>query len=70
MGVSNKLDKTRATRAAGAGTTRYMSPEQLDGKLTFKVDIWSFGCVLLQYSTGRRPFDDVENDAAVCMKIF
>ena len=47
MGVSNKLDKTRATKAAGAGTTRYMSPEQLDGKLTFKVDIWSFGCVLL-----------------------
>jgi serine/threonine protein kinase len=27
MGVSNKLDKTRATRAAAAGTTRYMSPE-------------------------------------------
>ena len=70
MGVSNKIDKTRATRAATAGTTRYMSPEQLDGKLTFKVDIWSFGCVLLQYATGRRPFDDIENEAAVCMKIF
>ena len=47
LGVSSKIDQTKATRAAGGGTTRYMPPEQIDGKLSFKVDIWSFGCVLL-----------------------
>ena len=70
LGVSNHLDKTKATRAAANGTTRYMSPEQLDGKLSFKVDIWSLGCVLLEFATGLKPFSDIQNDAAVCMKIF
>jgi serine/threonine protein kinase len=51
LGISNTLDKTRATNAASHGTPRYMSPEQLDGKLSFKVDIWAFGCVLLQFCT-------------------
>ena len=35
LGISNRLDKTKATRAAACGTTRYMSPEQLNGKLSF-----------------------------------
>jgi serine/threonine protein kinase len=47
LGVSNKLEKTRATKAANAGTLRYMSPEQLNGSLSFKTDIWAFGCVML-----------------------
>jgi serine/threonine protein kinase len=56
FGVSNILEKTRATRAANCGTIRYMSPEQLDGKLTIKIDIWGFGCVLLEMILGREPF--------------
>lgn len=47
-----------------------MSPEQLNGCLSFKVDVWAFGCVLLQFCTGLRPFDDISNDVAMCMKIF
>ena len=47
FGVSTRFDKTRATRAAQAGTLRYMPPEQLNGSLSFKTDIWAFGCVLL-----------------------
>lgn len=38
---------------------RYTSPEQiLDGSASFKSDIWSFGCVLLQLCTGKEPYDD------------
>ena len=70
LGVSSKLDKTKATRAAGGGTPRYMPPEQLEGKLSFKVDIWSFGCVLLQFATGIRPFDSIEQDMQLCLMIF
>jgi mitogen-activated protein kinase kinase kinase len=70
LGVSNHLDKTKATRKAGHGTPRYMSPEQLDGKLSFKCDIWALGCVLLEFATGVKPFENVVSEVAMCLKIF
>lgn len=47
-----------------------MPPEQLNGSLSFKTDIWGFGCLLLQFATGLKPFHDVDNELAASIKVF
>mgnify|MGYP000663401262 CR=1 FL=1 len=49
---------------------RYMPPEQLNGSLSFKTDIWGFGCLLFQFATGLKPFNDVDNELAASIKVF
>src|SRR6185312_3163730 len=45
------------------GTMGYMSPEQAQGrtdKIDRRSDIFSFGCILFEAVTGRKPFDGAD----------
>jgi len=41
------------------GTIRYTAPENMtSGKQTLKGEIWSFGCLVLEMATGKKPYSE------------
>jgi eukaryotic-like serine/threonine-protein kinase len=61
-GPLKETDETLTLAITGegeiVGTLQYMSPEQLQGKQAdARSDLFSFGCVLYEMLTGRRPFE-------------
>jgi serine/threonine protein kinase/tetratricopeptide (TPR) repeat protein len=58
--VATAVMPQHSTPGAVMGTIGYMSPEQAQGKTTEidqRSDIFSFGCILFEAATGKKPFE-------------
>ncbi|KZV83215.1 kinase-like protein, partial [Exidia glandulosa HHB12029] len=54
------------------GTCRWMAPELFEhdqAKHTRASDVWAFGCVILELSTGSRPYTYYPNDQQVIVAV-
>lgn len=53
------------------GTTRFMAPELFDctksKKIGTAVDIWAFGCILIELFSNKRPWDHISSANANCI---
>ncbi len=68
FGVARIQDSGEATRTQGTmvGTLKYMSPEQVQGRvIDSRADIFAAGIVLYQLLTGMRPFDGATDFAII-----
>lgn len=69
FGVAHVETSTLTQSGTAVGTPSYMSPEQVMGKkIDKRSDIFSLGCILYEFLTGRRPFE-AESITTVIYKI-
>ncbi|ESO84956.1 hypothetical protein LOTGIDRAFT_168212 [Lottia gigantea] len=76
FGASVKLKNLTTMPGEGVsltGTTAYMAPEVITQSKEYghgrSADIWSVGCVVIEMSTGKRPWFELENNFQIMFKV-
>lgn len=62
LGLNNSL----------TGTPMYMSPEIIKNDTRGRqgaMDIWSLGCVVLEFATGKKPWSNLDNEWFVLLEV-
>lgn len=61
------------TKNSLTGTPMYMSPEIIKNDRRGRrgaMDIWSLGCVVLEFATGKKPWSNLDNEWFVYFRLF
>ncbi len=58
FGLLRHASKGQTETVNVKGTPHYMAPEAMRGDISIKIDVYSFGAVLLEIVTGLEPVDD------------
>lgn len=68
FGLAKELKGTKISQSGIiVGTPAYMSPEQMEGNVEYRSDVYSLGAVLYEIITGRPPFES-ETSVKLMMK--
>ena len=70
LGISKSATESTDDNNENYGIIPYMAPEIFNGqKYTKESDIYSFGMIMWEFMTGRRPFWDRVHDAELIIEI-
>ncbi|KAL5481464.1 hypothetical protein EMCRGX_G021625 [Ephydatia muelleri] len=65
--LQSKLAIHKTSRGPGAGTVAYKAPEMFrDSRRSTPVDIYSFGCVIIELITGKRVWGELDTCQITC----
>src|ERR1700722_4737186 len=71
LGLAELISNSKTSNISNVcGVLPYIAPEVLNGKsYTFASDIYSFGIIMVEVSTGKPPFGSVPHDERLALAI-
>src|SRR5437763_10566367 len=71
LGLAQLINNSKSSNCSSVcGVLPYIAPEVLDGKpYTFASDIYSFGIIMVEVSTGKPPYGSVSHDEKLALAI-
>ena len=71
LGLAQLINNSKSFKSSNVcGVLPYIAPEVLDGKpYTFASDVYSFGIIMVEVSTGKPPYGNVPHDGKLALAI-
>ena len=71
LGLAQFINNSKSSNSSSVcGVLPYIAPEVLDGKpYTFASDVYSFGIIMIEISTGKPPYGSVPHDGKLALAI-
>jgi len=71
LGLAQFINNSKSSNSSSVcGVLPYIAPEVLDGKpYTFASDVYSFGIIMIEISTGKPPYGSVPHDEKLALAI-
>jgi serine/threonine protein kinase len=71
LGLAQLINNSKSSNCSSVcGVLPYIAPEVLDGRpYTFASDVYSFGIIMVEVSTGKPPYESVPHDEKLAIAI-